>query len=113
MEMPFNYFVLNSIVVFLLINLSLVIFFVSKKITMLNKKIKVYQGYDNNVQTLNDDIRCFKHDFNNIVTTLGGFIACNDMEGLKTFYKTLRRECNNMNNLDVLNPKIFNDPRYL
>lgn len=39
----------------------------------------------------------------------GGYIANNNMEGLKKYYKNVQNECNNINNLTALNPSLIND----
>ena len=66
--------------------------------------------YNKTLTHLHDNIRCFKHDFNNIVQALGGYIALNDMDGLKDYYKNLLSDCKETNNLNVLNPETINNP---
>lgn len=66
--------------------------------------------YNKTLTLLHDNIRCFKHDFNNIVQALGGYIALNDMDGLKDYYKNLLADCKQTNNLNVLNPETINNP---
>ncbi len=66
--------------------------------------------YNKTLTLLHDNIRCFKHDFNNIVQIIGGYIALNDMEGLSIYYKKLLNECELTNNLNLLNPNVINNP---
>ena len=63
------------------------------------KKLKNSEEYIQNLETLHDDVRCFKHDFDNIITTIGGYISANDLKGLKNYYSNLECECKNVNNL--------------
>lgn len=59
---------------------------------------------------LHDNIRAFKHDFNNIVQAIGGYITTNDMEGLKKYYSQLLDDCQRVNNLTTLSPEVINNP---
>ena len=59
---------------------------------------------------MHDSVRSFKHDFDNIVTTIGGYINTNDMEGLKNYYSQLEEDCSRVNNLYILNPDNINNP---
>ena len=66
--------------------------------------------YNKTLNLLHDNIRCFKHDFNNIVQAIGGYISVDDMKGLKEYYKSLLSDCKLTNNLNVLNPETINNP---
>ena len=41
----------------------------------------------------NDTVRAFKHDFNNIMQVIGGFIRTDDMEKLREYYFKIMNEC--------------------
>lgn len=62
------------------------------------------------LQVLHDTVRTFKHDFDNIVNGIGGYVRNNDMEGLTRYYTELQADCNKTNNLYSLNPKVINHP---
>lgn len=66
--------------------------------------------YNKTLAILHDNIRGFKHDFNNIVQAIGGYVALNDMDGLKKYYEKLLEECKLTNNLNLLNPESINNP---
>lgn len=53
------------------------------KLSLTTKKLQSAEAYNNTLRILHDNVRGFKHDFDNIVTTIGGYIKTNDMEGLK------------------------------
>lgn len=55
--------------------------------------------YNNTLNKLHDDMRAFKHDFNNIVQAIGGYVASNDINGLAVYYKDLLEDCQTVNNL--------------
>lgn len=59
---------------------------------------------------LNDKIRAFRHDFNNIIQALGGYIQAKDMDGLEKYYSQLLKDCQEVNNLTGLNPESINNP---
>ena len=58
---------------------------------------------------MHDNVRGFKHDFDNILTTIGGYIRTNDMEGLEKYYLQLEDDCQRVNNLYILNPDVVNN----
>ena len=64
-----------------------------------NRKSKFVEEY-------NDSVSAFKHDFDNIITTIGGYIKTNDMEGLKKYYSELEKDCQKVNTLRVLGSDI-------
>lgn len=66
--------------------------------------------YNKTLNLLHDNIRCFKHDFNNIVQAIGGYISVDDMNGLRVYYRSLLDDCKLTNNLNVLDPEIINNP---
>lgn len=66
--------------------------------------------YNHTLNKLHDDIRAFKHDFNNIVQAIGGYVASNDINGLAIYYKDLLEDCQTVNNLTTLSPEVINNP---
>lgn len=80
------------------------------KLTLTRRQLANAEEYNKTLQIIHDSVRCFKHDFDNTVATLGGYIQTNDIEGLKNYYKQLENECEKVNNLYILNPEIINNP---
>ena len=74
------------------------------------KKLQSAEEYNKTLHILHDSVRGFKHDFDNIVTTIGGYIKTNDMKGLQNYYSQLEEDCQKVNNLYILNPDIINNP---
>ena len=79
------------------------------QLTLTTKKLESAEAYNNTLRILHDSVRGFKHDFDNIVTTIGGYIRTNDMNGLKAYYTELEDDCQRVNNLYILNPEIVNN----
>lgn len=79
------------------------------KLILTTQKLESAEAYNNSLRILHEEIRCFKHDYDNTVTTIGGFVRTNDMEGLKKYYLQLEDDCQRVNNLYVLNPELINN----
>lgn len=62
------------------------------------------------LKTFTDDIRMFKHDYNNTLCSIGGYISLNDMNGLKNFYNKLTFDITKTNNTQIINPSTINEP---
>ena len=80
------------------------------KLSLTTKKLESAEEYNKTLRILHDSVRGFKHDFDNIVTTIGGYVKTNDMEGLKNYYVQLEDDCQKVNNLYLLNPEVINNP---
>lgn len=81
----------------------------TNKLEQTSQELETEKLYNKTLTLLHDNIRCFKHDFDNIVQAIGGYIALNDMDGLKVYYKNLFEDCKQTNNLNILNPKVINN----
>lgn len=62
------------------------------------------------LRVLHDTVRTFKHDFDNIVNGIGGYVRDQDMAGLTKYYEQLQQDCNKTNNLYTLSPDVINHP---
>ncbi len=80
------------------------------KLAVTTQKLQNAEEYNRTLTILHDNVRGFKHDFDNIVTTIGGYVKTNDMEGLKKYYLQLEDDCQKVNNLYILNPELINNP---
>ena len=79
------------------------------KLILTTQKLESAEEYNRSLCILHDNVRAFKHDFDNIVTTIGGYIKTNDMKGLKDYYVQLEDDCQRVNNLYLLNPEVINN----
>ena len=68
------------------------------------------KDYNNTLKLLYDDIRTFRHDFGNIVQSIGGYVDNDDINGLKQYYKQLQMDCEDVKSLEMLNPTIIDNP---
>lgn len=74
------------------------------------QNIENLQLYNKTLTIMHDNIRAFKHDFNNIVQAIGGYIETEDLDSLKKYYKDLIKDCHSVTNLETLKPEIINNP---
>lgn len=90
-------------------SLNILSLFRTKKLEATTQSLEEQKLVNQTLNTLHDNIRGFKHDFNNIVQAIGGYLGTNNIEGLKSYYKDLLEECHLNNNLSVLNPELINN----
>lgn len=79
------------------------------KLILTTRKLQSAEEYNHSLRVLHDNVRSFKHDFDNMVTTIGGYIKTNDMKGLESYYSELVDDCQRVNNLYILNPEVVNN----
>ena len=80
------------------------------KLTSTTRELETSEAYNKSITALYDNVKGFKHDFDNIVSAIGGYVETNDMSGLKDYYYSLREDCQKTNNIATLNPNIINNP---
>ena len=80
------------------------------KLEQTTESLEEEKLYNKTLTILYDNIRGFKHDFNNIVQAIGGYISTDNMDGLKDYYSDLLDDCKKLNNLAILNPELINNP---
>lgn len=80
------------------------------KLQLTEQNLEQSQQYNKTLTILHDNIRCFKHDYNNMITTLGGYVQSEDMEGLKKYYSQLLQDCYRVKSLSALSPEVINNP---
>lgn len=82
----------------------------TNKLESTTENLEEERLYNKTLTILYDNIRGFKHDFNNIVQAIGGYISTDNMKGLKDYYSDLMSDCQKVNNLAILNPELINNP---
>lgn len=80
------------------------------KLSNAKRNLESAKEYNKSLEILYDKLKGFQHDFNNIVTTLDGFIENNDINGLKEYFVEVKKDCKIINNLSLLNPRTINNP---
>ena len=120
MQAILTYYYINIVPIGVtIINLILLIayFFLSfysltkaTKLHLATQELENAESYNKSLTVLYDNVKGFKHDFDNMVDIIGGFIAVNDITGLKNYYSGLRENCVEIKNIQLLNPNIINNP---
>lgn len=75
-----------------------------------NLEIEKLVEKNKNLSEVNDSIRCFKHDFNNIIQAITGYIDLNDIEALRIYFESLVKDCHHLNMIDKLNYEVCDNP---
>ena len=107
---PTSLIVLSLAVLLVYFFISLYSLFRTSKLEQTEQLLEEEKMYNKTLNTLHDNIRGFKHDFNNIVQAIGGYVTTNNIDGLKLYYRDLLKDCQINNNLAVLNPELINNP---
>lgn len=100
-----NIFVLLVYFIFTMYSLARTI-----KLEKTTESLEEERLYNKTLNILYDNIRGFKHDFGNIIQSIGGYISTNNMDGLKEYYNDLLPDCRKSNNLSILNPELLQHP---
>lgn len=112
------YYISSYPIMFGLLNLICLITYIVVSIISLNRTMNLQvkttqlenaESYNKTLSNLYDNVRGFKHDFNNMIDLIGGYIDHNDMDGLKKYYNGLRKDCVRVNNSELLNPNVINN----
>lgn len=110
-DINYTHIIIYNVIMSCLIVIINIYFFINKKIIKKIEEDKKYLEEKNkNLLEVTDNIRSFKHDFNNIIQAIDGYIYLDDMKSLERYFKTLMGECNHINVIDNINCKIIEDP---
>ena len=120
MQAILTYYYINIVpIVITVINLILLLayfilsFYSLSKATKLHettRELETAESYNKSLTILYDNVKGFKHDFDNMVNTIGGYIVVDDMDGLKKYYSNLKKDTVRVKNIGLLNPNIINNP---
>ena len=102
--------VMNILILVIYFVISIYSLFRTAKLEETTENLEEQKLYNKTLTILYDNIRGFKHDFNNIVQAIGGYVSSNNIDGLKNYYTELLKDCQEANNLTILNPEIINNP---
>lgn len=109
-ELLYSYFFITTITLIIYFCISIYSLSRTVKLEETSRDLEGEKLVNKSLTILHDNIRAFKHDFNNIVQAIGGYVTTNDMDGLKKYYSQLFDDCQRVNNLTTLSPEIINNP---
>ena len=81
-----------------------------RKVSKIEEDKKCLEEKNKNLLEVTDNMRCFKHDFNNIIQAIDGYIYLDDMKSLQVYFKSLLDECNHIKVVDSINSKVIENP---
>lgn len=80
------------------------------KLAIAKRNLQSAEDYNKSLEQLYGKVKGFKHDFESMVFTLGGYLDNNDLAGAKSYFEDMKKDCKFTTNLSVLNPRIINNP---
>lgn len=101
---------LNFLLLVAFLILSIYSFTRMIKLAHTKKDLACAEEYNKSLEILYDKVKGFKHDFDNIVSSLNGYIENNDLTGLKKYFYDFKKDCKITNNLAIINPRTINNP---
>ena len=109
-NMPLLITIINIISLIAYFGVSLYSIINSSKLQTTQLNLDNANNTIHSLKILHDELRTVKHDFNNMVNCIGGYVLTEDIPGLKKYYQQLLEECNRTNNLYALSPQVINHP---
>lgn len=107
---PIYFLILNSLQMIIIC----IVIFTSFKNSMEKEKAEhdlIAANLHNKTMTgMVDGVKKLKHDYSNIFQSLNGYVSTKQYDKLQEHIKSVIGECNDINNLSVITPEIFNDP---
>lgn len=107
--LPFSVNILNFISLSAYFFISFYSLIKTMRLQITTRDLENAESYNNTLSFLYDNVKAFKHDFDNMIFTIGGFVNTNDIDGLKKYYKSLEKDCEHINNVSILNPQLINN----
>jgi len=80
------------------------------KLVQAEEELITEKTYNKTLEHLVDGLRTFKHDYNNTLQTIYGYILTDDMPELKNFFNQILNESREITALDKLKPELFKNP---
>jgi len=108
--MPLAITIISIITLIAYFSLTIYSIINSSKLEIAARDLEGAQLQIHSLKVLHDTVRTFKHDFDNIINGIGGYISTNDTNGLKSYYHQLLQDCKKTNNMYTLNPDVINHP---
>ena len=108
--MPLSITIINILGLIAYFSVSIYTIISSSKLETTRQELENANNTIHTLKILHDQVRSFKHDFDNIVNSIGGYVVNEDINGLKKYYNQLLEECQKTNNLYALSPEVINHP---
>lgn len=120
MQFMITGFYLDKLPIYIVIfsNLSLIAYFLlsiysltkTTQLELTSIDLEKEREYNKSLKSMQDELHGFRHDFSNIMCTIGGYVLVKDMDGLSKYYSQIQKDVIKINNLGALNPETINHP---
>ena len=109
-DFPYSIFLLDivSLVIYFYISIKDILRII--KLEEMNEKINNLETYNKTLSIMYDNIRGFRHDFNNFVQALDGYAKTYNIEGIKAMSVSLMKDCKEVAIMGILDPNVINNP---
>lgn len=109
-DYPIGLLIYNIISLIFLSFLSIFNTYKSMQLEIKKRDLVNSELHNKALKELLDSIRVFKHDYNNLIHAIGGYISCGDIKGLEKYYKGASKEAKRVNRLESISPIKINEP---
>lgn len=109
-ELPLMLVIINISAIILMFVFSNINTMRNFKLIQAEEELLTEKTYNKTLEDLVDGLRTFKHDYNNTLQTIYGYILTNDMPELKNFFNQILNESREITALDKLKPELFKNP---
>ena len=109
-ESRLKYIIYNVIICIVIA--CIMVYCVINKMNAIEDKMNInaLEMKNKNLLEVSDSMRSFKHDFNNIIQAIDGYIYLDDMKSLQRYFESLIAECNHVKLIDILNNQGIENP---
>lgn len=106
----FRFILYNLITSLIIIGLNVYQIINRRKIKKERVRSKINEERNKNLLEITDNVRCFKHDFNNIIQAINGYIDLKDINALQKYFTPLLEECHHINLVELLDFQVVDNP---
>lgn len=106
----FRFILYNLITSLIIIGLNVYQIINRRKIKKEGVRSKIIEERNKNLLEITDNVRCFKHDFNNIIQAINGYIDLKDINALQKYFTPLLEECHHINLVELLDFQVVDNP---
>lgn len=107
---PIGLMIYNIISLIFLSGLSIFNTYKSMQLEIKKRDLINSEMHNRSLKELLDSIRVFKHDYNNLIHAIGGYVSCGDIKGLEKYYQGASKEAKRVNRIESISPIKINEP---
>lgn len=107
---PAYLLIYNIFANFTLVVLSIYNTYKNMELEIKKRDLENAEVTNKNLSNLVDSVRIFKHDYNNVVHAIAGYLSVDDLSGLKKYFSGVFKDSMKVNNLEAISPKKINEP---